>query len=307
MRTASTRADRFLALLENLAAPENGAAVIANSAQPALLPSSLAEPTFDTHWQTADGDWPTRRAVVRIDWPEPVTLDYVALLNVAYRGVKPEALRWAVEVSPNGGPFEGAVEQPLVVRSPWGLHKWGEPGLWSGGPTRREAAMLSADLQLNAGIQLSAPVRAKAIRLTFPTPQDIEPGAYLRISEVWPALAWQPEHANIAWGAGYGIEDLSSTAPTPDGFDFGEPGVALRSFTSSFPIVGDRELHYRWLAWRRRGSGRAFVVPHPYKSDIWHQTAMVAKARDVSGSVEGFWDDTTDKNSLSITWQEYRG
>ena len=141
----------------------------------------------------------------------------------------------------------------------------------------------------------------------LPAPPDIEPGAYLRISEIWPELAWQaPE--NMQCGAGFGATDLGTFQTTPDGWDHSNPGRRLRTLSTQWQTVEDHDLHQRWLKWWRfHPERRAFIVPNPHKPDIWHTTAMPAQATELTGSCEGFWNRRSDRNHMNINWQENLG
>ncbi len=303
------RSGHLLLALENLALPELEGVISSNTAVPSLPTSALTVPGFDSHWQTEDGFWPGSTDVrIRIDWPEPRLVDFVGLAAIAFRGVDPLDLEWRVEVSENGRDFIKAAEGPFVVRATWGSQRWGDPNLWFGGPSAAELTCLSRELRFHAGVQLTEAQRVQALRIVIPAPASADPGAYLRIAELWASHAWQSE-VNFLWGAEFSNVDLGSVDLSPDGWDFGDAGRQLRAWGFEWDHVDDHDLFYRLLRWWRSGGAkrRAFVVPFPDKGHLWHELSMVARLRDISGSVAGFWDDVTDRNSLNIAAEEALG
>ena len=303
------RRGHLLLVLDNLAHPEFEGVITANTAVPSLPISSVTVPGFDSHWQTGDGHWPGSTDVrIRLDWPEPRLVDFVALAGIAFRGVDPLDLRWRVEVSENARDFTTAADGPLVVRAAWGGQRWGEPNLWFGGPSASELAVLSRRLRFHSGVRLASPHRVKALRLVIPAPASAEPSAYLRVAELWTAHAWQSE-VNFQWGADFSGVDLGNVDLSPDGWDFGDPGRQLRAWGFEWDHVDDHDLFHRLAHWWMAGGAkrRAFVVPFPDKGHLWHELSMVARVREIRGSVDGFWDSVTDRNSLQLDIEEALG
>ena len=304
-----TQRGNFLAALFNLVHPQYKATLTASTHSPEMPPADLARPGFDSHWQTGPNHWDVHTdARLRVDWASPVTLDFLALAGIAFRGFDPMQLQWHIEISENGRDFPHVYELPFVVRTPWGSQKWGDPGLWLGGPSAQELAVIAADLRFHTGFHLPEPVRARAVRLIFPRPRVFEPGAYLRAAELWIAKAWQTE-ANIQWGTGVQPTSLATVSPSPDGWNFGTPGRQLRGLSTEWDSVTDdefwRQIHTWWL--QDGPASRAFIVPSPEKPGLWHHQAMVARPSSFSGDVAGFLNNDSDRNELSVTWEESFG